>query len=379
MTVGGERYGVLIRSAVVFQAAGEGFAYFSAPVCVFVTASRRSRLGSDRSLPVMAKEGKKLELYEILAAKRAKGKSPLQMDPRAGPPAEDDEPSAPAFPSTVQPSLPPSGGSSGMPPPVPPPAPAPAAAPGPAESGADKMVIIDDALDQSDVDEGFGGYGPSSGMFRQTAKSRKVKSVAERPAAAPASALAVPEPEPRVRMPREVVLALDTAFIIFVIVVALTGSSYFLGYKRGQEERPAGMIGLGDIETVNADHLNLRHLSPASRITVLPPGQDFTLLLRSEPVAENSLERLEYELAEAVARGSREAGVDVPGFIFQNTKGNDSLYVLAVGLGRTSNDPELERLYRIYNKMDGISMSRNPQPYVGSMISPIRELGVLVD
>lgn len=303
----------------------------------------------------MAKEGKKLELYEILAAKRAKGKVPLGLDARQTPPPEEEVP--PQAPERARSA----GGE----------APEPAKQPDQRE----RVVIIDDALDRSAIDEGYPSYQPPLSDYQPAPSAqRSAKSAGK---SAPMIEPAAPEPRPRA--PREVVLALDTAFIVFLIVVALAGSSYFIGYKRGQEERPAGMVGLGDIQVANAEHLNLRHLSPAARTAVLPPDQDYTLVLRTEPASENLPERLEYELAEAMARGAREAGTDVQGFIFRNTKGNDTRFVLAVGLGRTPNDPELQKLLQIYNKMEGISLSREPRPYIGCQIAPIRELGVPVD
>jgi len=314
----------------------------------------------------MAKEGKKLELYEILAAKRAKGKMPLALDAKVPPPEEE---------------------------PPPPPAPVPEK---PRSLGyekpevpetREKMIIVDDALDGTAVDEGYPSYLPPQPEYQQTAPVRQNKAFQRAAQVAPPPQAAVapplqpppPPPEPRVRAPREVVLALDTAFIVFVIVLALAGSSYFLGYKRGQEERPAGLVGLGDIDSANPDSINLRHLSPPARAGVAPPEQDYTLVLRTEPAADNLPERLEYELAEAMARGGREAGLDLQGFIFRNTKGNDTRFVLAVGLAKTPNDPELQKLLQIFNKMEGISLSRESRPYIGCQIAPIRELGVPVD
>lgn len=328
----------------------------------------------------MAKEGKKLELYEILAAKRAKGKTPLFIEARQQQEAQP-EPEPPA--------------------PIPAPAPEPRTSAPRTEATTDadepeKLVIIDDALDMGAANAEFANYPPPRQDYAQSARTapRQAKASPYRATppqpvsqgiaggtAAPAAPQPAPVPaaEPRVRKPREVVLALDTAFIMFVVIVALVGSSYFLGYKRGQEERPAGMAGMGDIETANPENFNLRHLSPAARSVTIPPEQDYTLVLRTEPATEELPERLEYELAEAMARGSREYGAQVQGFIFLNRTGNDSRFVLAVGLARTPNDADLNRLLQIYNRMEGISLSREPRPYIGCQIAPIRELGRLVE
>lgn len=299
----------------------------------------------------MAKEGKKLELYEILAAKRAKGKAPLAIEPKSHQPEETEPPPPPPVPDRR-----PSARSE--------------------ETGEEpeRMIIVDDALDQSVVDEGYPSYAPPRAeRQRASPPSGKAGKAAQQQRPPPA-----PAPEPRPRTPREVVFRLDTAFIMFIIVLALVGSSYFLGHKRGQEERPAGLVGLGDTETADPDTVNLRHLSPPARTMIRPPEQDYTLVLRTEAASENLPERLEYELAEAMAKGSKAAGTDVLGFIFRNTKGNDTRYVLAVGLGKTPNDPELNRLLPIYNQME-LSLSREPRPYIGCQIAPVRELGTPVD
>ncbi len=174
-----------------------------------------------------------------------------------------------------------------------------------------------------------------------------------------------------------VVFALDTAFIFFTVVLALIGCSYFLGYKRGQEERPTGMAGVADIDSADPDRINIRNLDPAPRSAIRPAEQDWTLVLRTEPASDELPERLELELAEAAMRGRHEAGRDVPGFIFRTT-GNNPLYILTVGLGRTANDADLDALFKIYNKMEGMTFSRVPRPYIGCSIAPVRELGTAV-
>lgn len=282
----------------------------------------------------MAKEGKKLELYEILAAKRAKGKILTGFE------------SKPARQVNSPDGREPEQGSE------------------PRESAKIPGIIIDDSLETE--------YSSTSRPPMEAPISPSARESAFKRHADPA-----PAPEPRPRSPREVVFALDTAFIFFSVVLALIGSSYFLGYKRGQEEMPASMTGVGDIEVVDPGRINLRHLSPAPRAAIRPSEQDFTLILRTEPATDGLPERLELELAEAVVRGNQAGGDDIQGFIFR-TSGADPRYVLSVGLGRTANDGELNRLLQIYNKMEGITLSREPRPYIGCRIAPVRELGAPV-
>ncbi|MCC8179747.1 MAG: hypothetical protein LIP23_02380, partial [Planctomycetes bacterium] len=115
----------------------------------------------------------------------------------------------------------------------------------------------------------------------------------------------------------------------------------------------------------------------APRAAIRPSESDFTLILLTETVTDELTERLELELAEAVARGRQATNLDVQGFIFR-TGGNEPRYVLAVGLGRTANDAGLNSLLQVYNRMEGVTLSREPRPYIGCRIAPVRELGTLV-
>ena len=296
----------------------------------------------------MAKDGKKLELYEVLAAKRAKGRHPLALETKPSrPPAS----APPARPATTIPIRPP--------------------------------VIVDEAVqaayeadlnktpspaavNPSDAEpEGDSRYRFKDGWLRRRGEARLDN------AAEPA-----PEPPARPRTPREVVFSLDAAIVFFMAILAMVGSSYFLGYKRGQEERPVGLAGEG-IENADAERIPFHRLRPPPRSAVRPAGQDYTLVIRTEPAGGDMPERLEMELAEALARGRREAGADIPGFIFQ-TGGAEPRYILAVGLGKTAGDPDLDRLLKIYYKMDGIPLSREPAPYRGCRIALVGELGVPV-
>ena len=315
----------------------------------------------------MAKDGRKLELYEILAAKRAKGKVPLGLD---------------AMPKQAN-------------------------APAPEQETADPPgIIVDDAVSEQykaarqaeqkihenadaetsrpatamrepevrarpDTRREYVQAEPAPERVEKQTRKRKEK-------APPPPVIEQPEPEPRPRSPREIVIALDTGLIFFTVVLALLGCSYFIGYKRGQEERPAGLAGIAEIETNDPNRLNLRNLSPAPRAAIRPPEQDYTLIIRKEPATENDLpERLELELAEALARGRNQAGREIPGFIFR-TVGNDPHFILAVGLGQSANDQSLNELLQIYYAMEGVTLSREPAPYRGCRIAPIRELGTPV-
>lgn len=304
----------------------------------------------------MAKDGKKLELFEILAAKRAKGKIPLGLEAKSAKQANVPDPEPDTFD-----------------------------APG---------MIIDDAvgadLARRKMAEKETTLVPSGERTAPEPPSETEKPAppaeptytehqtqrqVARPAAVPESV--EPPPEPRPRSPKEVVFSLDVALFCFLIVLGLVTSSYFIGYRRGQEERPAGLIGVTEIETADPGRLNIRHLSPPPRVALRPAETDYTLAIRKEPAGDELPERLELELGEALARGRRESGREIPGFIFR-TSGTDPYYVLAVGLGHAANDQELGRLQKIFNEMEGINLSREPRPYGGCRIALIRELGTPV-
>lgn len=322
--------------------------------CLRTSPSRRVRFKES----IMAKDGKKLELYEILAAKRAKGKVPLGIDPKAAkqanvpePPPEltdapgmivDDAISAEARNSFLQPA--------------------------PKTDAPEAATAVPAAEKRKDAPR----REPEPTRYQTPSARRERIAVPQ-----PQPEFVEPAPEPRPKSPREVVFALDTALICFTIILALMGSSYFIGYRRGQEERPAGLAGLSEIETADPNRLNFRNLAPPPRVAMLPPKTDYTLIIRKEPATDDLPERLELELAEALARGRIEVGMDFPGFIFR-TDGNDPHYILAVGLGQTVNDPGLNKLLQAYNVMEGIALSRQPRPYLGCRIAPVRELGTPV-
>lgn len=313
----------------------------------------------------MAKDGKKLELYEILAAKRAKGKTPLGNPLGSEIKSAKPEKTPESDPDVID-------------------------APG---------LIIDDAISEDIRSQLHDGSGTEHGEKTDSARQQD-SGVLEPPPprfgkilekrfsrkrdkhpsriVAPGDAQERPRTkEPRTRSPGEVVFALDTALVFFTVILALLGSSYFIGYKRGQEERPAGLAGLSEIETEDPNRLNIRHLSAPPRSAMRPPENNYTLIIRKESAADDLPERLELELAEALARGRREVGRDIPGFIFR-TAGADPHYILAVGLGQNANDQELNRLLKIYNDMEGINLSRQPRPYLGCRIAPVKELGTAV-
>jgi hypothetical protein len=301
---------------------------------------------------VMAKDGRKLELYEILAAKRAKGKIPLGAETKSAKQANapDPEPEITDAPGLIiDDAVSDQAGFSRD-----------------REAGAPtRESVKQDIADTRPETPEPGGYAPPLSRRERSSPPPPLQEYAE------------PVAEPRPKSPREVVFALDTALICFTIVLALVGSSYFIGYRRGQEERPAGLAGISEIETGDPERLGIRTLTPPPRAAMRPPETDFTLIIRKEPATDDLPERLELELAEALARGRNESGMDFPGFIFR-TSGNDPHYILAVGLGQTVNDAGLNRLLQIYNVMEGITLSRQPRPYLGCRVAPVRELGTPV-
>jgi hypothetical protein len=280
----------------------------------------------------MAKEGKK-DLYEILAAKKEKGRGKPLAAEIAISPADAPQLALPRI-GTPRPAV-----------------------------IVDNTVLTEPPAEEENGDE-------SEESQKETALKRFsgwqfAKTIDSEPE---------PPPIPRRRSPREMVVSLNTAFLCFTVVLALVGCTYFLGYKRGQEERSAlpaidGGIGQGD-----PGRINPMRLEAAPRSVLRPADQDYTLIIRTEAADEELQERLVLELSEAVARGGLEGGGNVPGFIFK-TGGTDPRYVLAVGIGKSVNDPVLDGLLKIYYRMDGLTLSREPTPYRGCRVAPVRELG----
>ena len=272
----------------------------------------------------MAKEGKK-DLYEILAAKKEKGGAkPLAAETRTSP----VEASQWALPRIETPR---------------------------------PTVIVDDSVrPEPPAAEESGG---------EAGDNRKKTGAPEPVDSEPESS-----PVPRRRSPREMVVSLNTAFLCFTVVLALVGCTYFLGYKRGQEERPTSPAIDGGIGRTDPERINPMRLEAAPRSVLRPSDQDYTLIIRTEAADEELQERLVLELSEAIARGGLDGGGNIPGFIFK-TGGADPRYVLAVGIGKSVNDPVLDGLLKIYYRMDGLTLSREPTPYRGCRVAPVRELG----
>lgn len=309
----------------------------------------------------MAKEGKKLELYEILAAKRAKGKAPLALDAKTAKQANtpDEEPEVTDAPGLIVDDA----VAGDVRPPL-------------AETPAREKSSVRQPVSEKKPERKNPTVAPAKRTESAFSRGRDHQPTTFAPP--PEFTEPTPTAEPqRVRSPREVVFALDTALVFFTVILALIGSSYFIGYKRGQEERPAGLAGASEIEVSDPNRLNIRHLSPPPRSAMRPPEHEYTLIIRKETASDDLPERLELELAEALARGRQELGRDIPGFIFR-TSGADPHYIMAVGLGQSANDQELNRLLKIYNDMEGITLSRQPRPYLGCRIAPVRELGTAV-
>ena len=285
----------------------------------------------------MAKEGKRLELYEILAEKRAKG-IPLLEKPAVR--SINPPPPVPAKPAKV---------------PVQNPAQnydyytqATTFAPKRAEN-----IALEPKIEEMQLAE----------VFSEPENVKKNPEVAR--------------VEPRAKSAKEIVFALDTAFMVFFAVTVLLISAYLLGYKRGQEEKN---IVAGNAEIDNADlaGINLRSLPPAIRSVTRPPEQDYTLILRTEPVKDVDLRRLDLELAEAMLRGRKDVGVDIQGYIYR-TSGTEPRYVLAVGLGKTRDDAGLEKLRNVYSKMERLTMSREETPFQAANIAQVKDLGQVVE
>ncbi len=176
---------------------------------------------------------------------------------------------------------------------------------------------------------------------------------------------------------REIVFSLDTAFVIFVAVLMLVASAFYLGYKRGALERDLlprkGSRAVEEMADVEAAE-GIEGLPTGTRITLT--GDEYTLKLRlTEDHSPPELARLQKDanhVGRLLAREFAEAE-PLEVMIFDNSK----LYALGVGLFESRDDPRLRRLKERLAKDPGPPTS-GPQPYGGCGVAQTGHLGKVV-
>lgn len=214
-------------------------------------------------------------------------------------------------------------------------------------------------------------------LFELLAERRlRGKSLREAESAAPVKHPGPEAPVP-VRTGREIVLGLDTAFVLFMAAGIVIGSAYYLGVQVGRrEEARAPRKDVPEIERRLIDTaqplLNIEGepLQTHVRLT----GKELTLRLRStESRSREALARLrvhqEYVRIKPLVRE-----IGAPVLILDN----GSVYTLTVGLFEARDAPELTRLQAAFAGDPGPPTSRSETPYGARTVAQTGKLGTKV-
>lgn len=157
----------------------------------------------------------------------------------------------------------------------------------------------------------------------------------------------------RNRNGREIVFSLDGAFVIFVVVLLLIGTAFFLGYRKGSSEVRASFVSNVKPEiTENADDLKLVEANTPPEGVIEIPQDKYSLRLVSLKRTAGNYKAL-VELRRKLLGNSLISGSRLQVFIFD--KGKGGVYSLAVGLFSKPEDEMIATLRDFFNKysLDG--------------------------
>ncbi len=135
----------------------------------------------------------------------------------------------------------------------------------------------------------------------------------------------------RARSGREIIFTLDGAFIIFVVIMLMIGTAFFLGYQKGAGETKASFMrntnNLSRVEAVDKIQLVTEYTPPTGSIEI--PNGKYSLKLISLKRNNENYRRL-VDLKRQVLGNSLVASSKLHLFIFDSGKGG--VYSLAIGL-----------------------------------------------
>ncbi len=141
------------------------------------------------------------------------------------------------------------------------------------------------------------------------------------------------------RSGREIVFSLDGAFIIFVVILLLIGTAFFLGYRKGASEVKASFVRNVRAEK-NADVNTLRlvneYTPPLGSIDI--PNGKYSLKLISLKRSDANYRKL-VEIKNTILSNALVASSKLHLFIFD--KGKGGVYSLAIGLFDKTSDEML--------------------------------------
>lgn len=155
------------------------------------------------------------------------------------------------------------------------------------------------------------------------------------------------------RSGREIVFSLDAAFVIFVVVLLLIGTAFFMGFRRGKVEARSEFINGIAGKVVNASSEIGIIPEDSSRIPggyeQIPSGK-FTLRLFNLPRTPESFEKMRKHRELLMADGSI-ASSRLNVLVFDNRQS----YTLAVGLFDKREDDVLRSLKTFFKEGAGAS------------------------
>ncbi len=143
----------------------------------------------------------------------------------------------------------------------------------------------------------------------------------------------------RNRTGKEIVFSLDGAFVIFVIVLLLIGTAFYLGYQKGAAETKASFVrDVHPDDTLSAGKLKLvnEYNPPAGSIEV--PKDKYSLKLISLKHSDENYRKL-VDLKNRILGNALVASSKLHIFIFD--RGTGGVYSLAIGLFDKTDDEML--------------------------------------
>ena len=172
----------------------------------------------------------------------------------------------------------------------------------------------------------------------------------------------------RSRTGREVVFSLDGAFVIFVIILLLIGTAFYLGYQKGASETKASFVrDKTPSDTLAVDKLKLvnEYMPPTGSISV--PTDKYSLKLISLKKSDNNYRRL-VDLKKQIQGNQLVASSKLHLFIFD--KG--SVYSLAIGLFDKVDD---EMLITIKEYFKNFSLDGRSPAFKNYSVERVEDLG----
>lgn len=177
---------------------------------------------------------------------------------------------------------------------------------------------------------------------------------------------------PRSVTGREIIFGIDTAFVVFVSVLILIGTAFYMGHQRALEQSRRGLIEETGTPVPSADDLDvLKSIEGAERGGISIPQGKYTLQIFETAEADGKdLRLLAYDRAFVLnLEEVRREGV-AEAHVFRK----DGVLVLTVGLFDDESNPKLVRLREAFQQTVTGPPHRDEQPYRTCRIARVGEL-----